>query len=103
MTALIPQIPCDYIKHNDIKRVLDETIEDFHHDEKEAIFFFCVLGVTIQEIAGVTRLTPHHVTSALNLYAERIESKLHFFKSFVPHNGDFMPASDLLFNHMLAG
>jgi len=99
----IPAIPRAFTKHSDVKWVLSDTINDFHHDEKQAIFFYCVLGVTIKEIATVTRLTQKHVSSALNLYAERLQSRLCFFKKFVPHNDDeSLPASEILFLDTLA-
>ena len=94
----MPQIPRAFINHDDVKIVLNDTINQFHHEEKEAIFFYCVLGATINDISEVTRLTPGHIVSALNLYAQRLESKLCFFKKFVPHNNDeSLPASEILF------
>jgi len=94
----IPQIPSAFIDHDDVRFVLNETIEGFHYDEREAIFFFHVLGEAVTEIAKVTRLSPGHVVSALNLYAERLESRLHFFKKFVPHDdSNSLPAGELLF------
>ncbi|MCL2364370.1 MAG: hypothetical protein FWC71_06890 [Defluviitaleaceae bacterium] len=99
----IPAIPSAFINHKDVKWVLNDTINDFHHDEKEAIFFYCVLGVGVKDISKVTRLTSAHVTSALNLYAARLESKLCFFKKFVPHNDEeSLPAGELLFLDNLA-
>ena len=99
----IPAIPRAFIKHNDVKLVLNDTINDFHHDEKEAIFFYCVLGVEVNDISEVTRLTPGHVVSALNLYAQRLESRLCFFKKFVPHNdAESLPASEILFLDTIA-
>ncbi|MCL2364965.1 MAG: hypothetical protein FWC71_09935 [Defluviitaleaceae bacterium] len=100
MTSYMPQIPCAFIQHDDVKFVLDDTLNQFHHDEKEAIFFHWVLGATVNDISKVTSLTPMHIVSALNLYAERLESKLCFFKKFVPHdNAQSLPASELLFEH----
>jgi len=94
----IPQIPCAFIDHDDVKLVLNETIEGFHYDEKEAIIFFHVLGAAVTDIAKVTQLTPGHVVSALSLYAERLESKLCFFKKFVPHDVEqSLPAGEILF------
>jgi len=97
MKACMPQIPRAFIHHDDVKVVLNDTINTFHHDEQEAIIFHCVLGAAVNEIAQVTQLTPGHVVSALTLYAERLESKLRFFKKFVPHNADeSLPASEIL-------
>jgi len=99
----IPLIPSAFTQHRDVKWVLGDTINGFHPEEKQAIFFYCVLGVTIQEIATVTCLTQNHVASALNLYAERLQSRLHFFKKFVPHDeAESLPASEILFLETLA-
>ena len=98
MDASIPQIPSAFVHHTDIKLVLGATMDEFMHDEKEAIFFFYALGAAVQDISLVTHLTPGHVTSALNLYAARMESKLRFFKKFIPHNDDeSLSAGEYLF------
>jgi len=103
MTSSMPQIPSAFIDHEDVKFVLNDTINHFHHDEREAIFFHCVLGADVDDISEATCLTPSHVVSALNLYAERLESKLCFFKKFVPFdNAQSLPASELLFLDALA-
>jgi hypothetical protein len=99
----MPQIPRAFVRHDDVKFVLNETIKQFHHEEKEAIFFYCVLGADVNDISEVTSLTPKHVVSALNLYAERLESKLCFFKKFVPYSREeSLPVSELLFADTLA-
>jgi len=93
-----PKVPSAFMAHDDIRFVLNETIEGFHPDEKEAIFFFYILDATIHDIAKTTRLMPGHVVSVLNLYAERLESKLCFFKKFVPYNdNESLPADAILF------
>ena len=92
------KIPSAFINHADIRFVLDETIQGFHHEEREAIFFFYVLDAAVSDISSVTHLMPGHVASVVNLYAERLESKLCFFKKFVPYNDDeLLPASEILF------
>ena len=101
--AYIPAIPSAFVKNSDVKWVLSNTINDFNHDEKEAIFFYCVLGADIKDISKVTHLSQNHVASALSLYCERLESRLCFFKKFVPHNDDeSLPASEFLFLENLA-
>jgi len=98
MKSFVPRIPRAFINHDDVKVVLNDTINQFHHEEKEAIFFHCVLGANVQDISQATQLSPVHVASALNLYAERLESRLCFFRKFVPHNNEeSLPASALLF------
>jgi len=97
MDTVIPRIPSTFIDHADVKFVLDATLDGFQYEEKEAIFFFFVLDATVHDISEVTRLTPGHIVHALNLYAARLESKLRFFKKFVPHNDDeFLPAGEYL-------
>jgi len=99
----IPQIPSAFLHHDDVKFVLCETLEGFRHEEKEAILFYYVLGTAVQDIANVTQLMPNHVTSVLNLYAERLRSRLHFFKKFVPYNdNELLPASEILFMETMA-
>jgi len=98
MDTFMPQIPRSFINHADIRVVLDATLDDFGHEEKEAIFFFCALGAPVQDISTVTQLAPAHVVSTLNLYAARLESKLHFFKKFMPHNDtELLQAGEYLF------
>ena len=88
---------------DDVKFVLSRVLEEFQHEEKEAILFFYVLGATVQDIANVTKLMPAHVTSVLNLYAERLHSRLRFFKKFIPYSDDdLLPADEILFMDMSA-
>ena len=97
--AYVPQIPRTFFDNADVAYVLNETINGFQHEEKEAIYFHCVLGVAVSEIATITRLTQQHVHNTLNLYAERLEMRLRFFKKFVPHDNDeVLPASEILFS-----
>ncbi|MCL2365169.1 MAG: hypothetical protein FWC71_10955 [Defluviitaleaceae bacterium] len=97
----IPKIPSAFINHADVRFVLDSTIEGFPCEEREAIFFFHVLGKAVTEIAKVTCLSPQHIVSALTLYAERMESRLHFFKKFIPYDDDqLLSAGEILFLDM---
>ncbi|MCL2364969.1 MAG: hypothetical protein FWC71_09955 [Defluviitaleaceae bacterium] len=98
METLIPQIPRSFINHADFKVVMDATLDAFGHEEKEAIFFFCVLGAAVHDISTATQLTPGHITSTLNLYAARLENKVRFFKKFMPHNDtELLNAGEYLF------
>jgi len=96
--AYIPAIPRTFFEDADVSYVLNKTINGFLHEEREAIYFYCVLGMAVCEIAFITRLTKQHVYNALNLYAERLETRLRFFKMFVPHDiNEMLPASKILF------
>ena len=98
-TAYVPLIPRTFFDNADVTFVLNDTINGFQHEEKEAIYFHCVLGVAVKEIATITQLTQQHVYNALSLYAERLETRLRFFKKFVPHNNDeVLSASEILFS-----
>ncbi|MCL2363649.1 MAG: hypothetical protein FWC71_03185 [Defluviitaleaceae bacterium] len=97
--ACVPHIPRTFFDNADVTYVLNEAINGFQHEEKEAIYFHCVLGVTVSEIATITRLTQQHVYNTLNLYAERLETRLRFFKKFVPHDKDeVLPVGEILFS-----
>jgi len=96
--APVPQIPRTFFDNADVTYALNEIINGFQHEEKEAIYFHCVLGVAVSEIAFITRLSQQHVRTALNLYTERLETRLRFFKKFVPHdNNEVLSASEILF------
>jgi len=98
MRAHLPKVPRSFADHADFQVILNVTLNEFQHDEKEAIIFFCTLGAEIEDISVVTQLEPAHIVSTLNLYAARLESKVNFFKKFMPYNeAELLQAGEYLF------
>jgi len=91
-------IPRAFIQNDDTRWVLCDIISDFNYEEKQAIYYCCVLDVTVEDVAERIELSPNHVASALGLYSERLESKLRFFKKIVPYDeNDLLPICEILF------
>jgi len=91
-------IPKAFIKNDDTRWILCDVINDFRHEEKQAIYYCCVLDVTIEDVAKKIALSPNHVASALGLYSERLESKLCFFRKIMPYDeNDLLPIGEMLF------
>ena len=91
-------IPKAFMQNDDAKWVLCDVINDFHYEEKQAIYYFCVLDVTIEDVAEKIELSPNHVASTLGLYSERLESKLCFFRKIMPYDeNDLLPIGEMLF------
>ena len=63
-------------------------IDDFEHEEQIAIYFFCFADLTISEIAQITELSNNHVISALNLYSERLSSRLKILEKAIHCDSD---------------
>ena len=94
----MPEIPRAFINHVKVRHILCDTIEDFSHEEREAISAYCILEWPISEISEATKLTENHVVSVLGLYFERLESKLSLFKKALPYNdNDLLQVSEILF------
>jgi len=93
----MPQIPRAFINHSKVKHLLCEMIENFGYEERQAIYYFCFLDVSVSEISKVTELTESHIISVLSLYSERLECKINFFKKAMPCNvDDVLPVSEIL-------
>jgi len=91
-------IPKAFIKNDDSRWVLCDIISDFHHNEKQAIYYCTVFDATVEDIAKKIELSPKHVASVLELYSERLESKLDFFKMIMPYDkSELLPISEMLF------
>lgn len=94
----IPKIPRAFVEHPKVKYVFCDVINDFNYEEKVAIYFYCFEKLLISEIANLTNLSQNHVASALNLYSERLASKVCFFKKTVPYNAnDQLSVNEILF------
>ena len=93
-----PNIPRAFIKNDDSRWVLCDVISDFHYEEKQAIYYCCVLDTTVEDVAQRVELSPNHVASVLVLYSERLELKLFFFKKIMSYDeSDLISVSEILF------
>ena len=94
-------IPRAFIKNDDSRWVLCDIISEFHHEEKQAIYYCAVFDATVEDVAKKIELSPNHIKCALGLYLERLETKLEFFKKIMPHHesdeSDLLPISEILF------
>jgi len=94
----MPEIPRAFIEHSKIKYVLSHTIESFCHEEQQAIYIHSILDLPVSDIANFTDLSQNHVVSVLDLYSERLASKLCIFQKAAPYNPNHvLPVSELLF------
>ncbi|MCL1788540.1 MAG: hypothetical protein FWG38_11185 [Defluviitaleaceae bacterium] len=82
----MPTIPKAFIDNDRIRQVLCYTASEFNYEEKRAIFLYCVVKLSIDEIATHVELPIPHVVSALVLYAQRLNFKLDVFKKAVPYD-----------------
>jgi len=62
-------------------QVLCATVEEFSHDEQQAIYYHYYMGLSPTTIAKVIWLTEMHVVSVLGLYVERLTAKINLFKT----------------------
>ena len=79
-----PTIPRAFVTHPKLKYAVYHIIEDFGHEEQQAIGYFYYLdNATIKDIAEKTELTENRVLSSICLYAERLEARLEFSKKIL--------------------
>lgn len=89
-------IPRAFIEHNKIKYILHHIIDGFNHEEQQAIIYFYFSELSIKDIAKATYLTEDYVLSVINLYLQRLESKINFFKRFVLYDvNDLLSVEDM--------
>jgi len=95
-----PTIPRAFVAHSKLKYAVYHIIEDFGHEEQQAIGYFYYLNdATIKDIAEKTELTENRVLGSICLYAERLESRLKFFKKLLPYDpDDVVQITDVLFH-----
>jgi len=78
-------------------QVLCATVEDFSHEEQQAIYLYHYMELSCPSIARILELTEQHVISALGLYTERLASKLELFKKVQPYDdADMLHVRDIL-------
>ena len=96
----MPTVPRAFIQDFWTRKVLNGIINDFSFEEKQAIYFyFTMSSVGIDDVAYAAELSQNHTVSVLNLYSERLMSKLDFFKQIVPYEpDDLLPVVELLFS-----
>ena len=93
----MPKVPDVFINHDKVRHVLCHTIEGFGFEEQKAIYLYCFLGLSVNEIAILTKMSTDYVTSVLTLYSERLGFKLDVFKKAIPYNvSDVQPVSEIL-------
>jgi len=93
------KIPKVFLEHPKIKYLFHGLIDQFNFEEKRAIYFYYFSDKGIDEIIAVTDMTFTHVESVLQLYTERLEAKVKFFKKILPYNSnDQFSVSELLFS-----
>jgi len=93
----IPQIPRAFIKNDRINQVLHLTVNEFNYEEKTVIHLYCLVNLSIEEIAALTKLSPTYVKSTLVLYSEKLAFKLEVFKKAVAHDAtDLVPIAEVL-------
>ena len=90
MSGLLKQkkLPKAFLSNIDIKYILCDIINGFDHEERQAIYLYSLLDITLDEISQVTGISKKHVASAISLYFERLMSKIRFFQSFMSYNGN---------------
>ena len=97
MQLKVPEIPKAFTQHKNVMMILCSTIEEFGHEEQQALYYYCYLRVPICDIAKKVGLSQGHVASVLGLYLERLTNQLDFFKKAVPYdNSDLLPVSEIL-------
>ncbi|MCL1786506.1 MAG: hypothetical protein FWG38_00855 [Defluviitaleaceae bacterium] len=98
MGGITPTIPKAFVEDANARWVLSDIINDFYHEEKQAIYYSYAWDGAAENIGEKIELSQTHVASALWLYRERLTSKLDFFKRIIPHDeNDHVPVSEILF------
>ena len=92
-----PLIPRAFVGHRKIMQVLCATVDEFSHEEQQALYYHHYIGLDLPAIARTVLLTENHVRSTLNLYAERLTAKLELFKKAMSYNeNDTLHVRDIL-------
>jgi len=81
----MPKVPKAFLTHDKIKYVVYHIIDDFSYEEQLAIYFHCFADIPIGQIAALIELSPKHVTSALNLYSDRLVFTIWLLGKTVSH------------------
>lgn len=97
-------VPRAFTDHPKVKYAIYCIIENFGHEEQQAIGYFYYVGdASIKEIAERTKLTENRVLGAVCLYAERLEAKLNFFKKTLLYDeNDVLQITDILFHDVFS-
>ncbi|MCL2353161.1 MAG: hypothetical protein FWC69_00860 [Defluviitaleaceae bacterium] len=96
------KIPKSFIDHDDIRYLMYDLLNDFNYEEKQAIYFYCILDVSISDVAKAVQLSKEYVIIVLNLYLEKLNIKLSFFKSFMYYEEeDFLLIDEMLLSEQM--
>ena len=97
------KIPKSFMNHDDISFLMHEVLNDFSYEERQVIYFYCISDISIDDIAKATKLSKEYVVSVLSLYLERLNIKLHFFKSFMYYGEeDFLLVGEMLLSERVS-
>jgi len=96
------KIPKSFVDHDDIRYLIRDLLNDFNHEERQAIYFYCILDLSIDDVAKAVQLSKEYVIIILNLYLERLNIKLSFFKSFMYYKEeDFLLIDEMLLSEQM--
>ena len=84
----MPDIPRSFIANNHARRILAHAVDEFGFEERQVIYYYCYLSVSVNGIAWLLEMTELHVASVLGLYSERIKDLLNLFGKALPHNSN---------------
>ena len=91
------RIPRAFAAHGNIMQILCATVDEFGHDEQCAIHYHHFMDLPTGAIANAVQLSEGHVTSAIALFAARLNAKLEFFRTVQPHDeNDYIQVRDIL-------
>ena len=79
----MPQIPKDLLNNPSIAQVLLATVEEFYHEEKSAIYMYCLAEMSVREIARLTEQPIPYVMAVLRMYAYRLAFKVDVFEKIL--------------------
>jgi len=82
----MPKIPKEFIYDSPIIQVLQENINEFNSEEKNIIYLYCFIKLSVDEIASLCDLSVLYVVGTLVLFSERMAFKLDIFKKAVSYD-----------------
>lgn len=95
--ATAPKIPRSFLDKHYVKYILVSVVGGFDYEEQQVIYFFHVLGICIDDIAKASHLPPRHILNVLNLYTDRLNIELGFFKSYIDYDDkDLLTVGEML-------
>ena len=100
MQLEMPKVPRAFLNRTKVRLMLCDIAEEFGFEEQQALYYYCFLDVSIEEIAKRVGLSQKHVASVLGIYSERLTNKLDVFKKALPYDtNDLVSVSEILSEH----